>query len=223
MALERARVTDLFVTTPDGDLMDRARAAGSRVVEVSDRVLSVIADTVTPQGTVGVVDRIDVQLDEILGSDLVVVLDNVRDPGNAGTIVRSAAAAGAGAVVFTRGSVDPLHPKTVRASAGALFAVPIVRDADLPSAIGQLRAAGHHIVGADARSEASMYETDLTQPTTLVFGNEAWGLPQNERELVDLLVGVPMPGDAESLNVAMAASVMLFEAARQRRLSSDSL
>lgn len=145
-----------------------------------------------------------------------IVLAGVRDPGNAGTVLRSALAAGADAAVFGTGSVDPYHPKTVRAGAGALFRLPLVRGIETGSALGTLKAAGFQLVGADASAEGSYTELDMTGRVALVIGNEAWGLPPEVSASIDRFVSIPMPGPAESLNVGIAGALLLFEAVRQR-------
>jgi signal transduction histidine kinase len=145
------------------------------------------------------------------------VLHAVRDPGNAGTVLRSADAAGADAVVFSASSVDAYNPKTVRASAGSLFHVPVVREVDTPDVAAALRERGCRVYAMAADGETDLYHLDLTQPTAFLFGNEAWGLPSEIETLADATVRVPIPGRAESLNLAAAATVCLFEWARQRR------
>jgi TrmH family RNA methyltransferase len=199
-----------------------ARDAGVPVIEVTEPVLNTIADTATPQGIVAVVEIRTRELAEIAGqASLLLVLSGVRDPGNAGTLLRSALAAGADGVVFAAGAVDPFHPKTVRASAGALFRVDVARHKDLPEVVDVLRRAGLVVVGADASAPERFDRTDLTRRVALVLGNEAWGLGPGTRDLLDEVVGIPMPGPAESLNVGIAGSVLLFECVRQRRLSSS--
>jgi TrmH family RNA methyltransferase len=120
-------------------------------------------------------------------------------------------------VVFTTSSVDPYNPKAVRAAAGSLFHVPVVRQADARAAIAACRVEGRRVLGADARGSTSVFETDLTGPVALVFGNEAHGLPAEALAEIDDTVRVPIAGRAESLNLAAAAAVILFECARQRR------
>ncbi len=149
-------------------------------------------------------------------ADLVVVLADVRDPGNAGTILRSALAAGADAAVFGSGSVDPYHPKTVRSGAGALFRLPVVRGMETPAAIEALKALGFSVIGADASGDTSYTEVDMTGRVAIVLGNEAWGLPAETAALIDRSVAIPMPGPSESLNVGIAGALLLFEAVRQR-------
>jgi TrmH family RNA methyltransferase len=199
-------------------VLERARAAGVDLVEVSDEVMAKLTSTVTPQGLVGVAAYLDVELGAMdPAAPCVAVLHAVRDPGNAGTILRSADAAGAGGVVFSSDSVDVYNPKTVRASAGSLFHLPIVRGVATADAVANLRRRGVRVLAMDARGDADLYELDLTEPVAFVFGNEAWGLPEEVSRLADQTVRVPLEGAAESLNLAAAATVCLFEWARQRR------
>jgi TrmH family RNA methyltransferase len=216
-----ARVDEIFVS----EMAPKARSVvaaaaeqGAQVVWGSEGVLAALSDAATPQGIVAVVRSPLIELDALEAGDLVVVLAQVRDPGNAGTLLRSGAAAGASAVIFTHGAVDPLNPKTVRAAAGALFSLPVVSGTRLVDAIALLRARGLVILGASARAGHAVYDRDLSRPTALILGNESWGLPPEQRGLLDDEVGIPMPGPVESLNVGVAGSVLLFEAARQRRV-----
>lgn len=217
-ALERpGGLTALFCTDPSHPLARRAAERGVPVHHVSEDLMRRLAATVTPQGLVGVAPFLDVGLEDLREPSCVAVLHAVRDPGNAGTIVRSADAAGADAVVFAASSVDPYNPKTVRASAGSLFHLPIVRGADTAAALAALRERGLRVYAMDARGESDLYHLDLTRPSAFVFGNEAWGLPEEVARLAETTVRVPIVGRAESLNLAAAASVTLFEWARQRR------
>lgn len=212
-AVEASAVRDLFVDegAPFGsEFLDRGGLAVTR------QVISALTDTSTPQGVVAVAEARAIDAGAIEG-DLVVVLADVRDPGNAGTLLRSAVAAGSSGVVFAKGSVDPFNPKTVRATAGLLFRVPVVHDVALEDALSLLKARGFLVVGADAGSGVSPDEVDLTRAAALVLGNESWGIGAGARALLDEIVGIPMPGPAESLNVGIAGSILLFEAVRQRR------
>jgi RNA methyltransferase, TrmH family len=204
----------LFVGDDLDEFAIRARESGVDVVVAADGVLARLAATVTPQGVVGVAPFIDVGLDAV-PDGCIAVLHDVRDPGNAGTIVRSADAAGASGVVFAGSSVDPYNAKTVRAAAGSLFHVPVVRAAPTAEAIGQLRSRGHRILAMDAHGSKSLYATDVTGPVAFLFGNEAHGLPQEVVGLADATVRVPQAGGAESLNLAAAATVCLFDRARR--------
>ena len=219
-----APLRELFVAEagPDFDaLSGAARDAGVPVFEVTEPVLRSLADTTTPQGVVAVVEIRTSALPELAAkASLLLVLAGVRDPGNAGALLRSALAAGADGVIFAAGAVDPLHPKTVRASAGAVFRVELAREKELENVVAVLRRAGLTVVGAAASAPETFDHTDFTRRIALVLGNEAWGLPPEAADLLDEVVGIPMPGPAESLNVGIAGSILLFECVRQRRLSS---
>ncbi len=212
-------IGEVFVTpdASDSEVVVKARAADIPVTEVTVQVLDALSDAVTPQGVVAIARMPAAALDELAGADLVVVLAEVRDPGNAGTLVRSALAAGAGGVVFTERSVDPYGPKTVRASAGAVLRTKVIRDVSLGDTAGFLREDGFRLVGADAAASVRADEADLSGRVALVLGNEAWGLPEGAGDLLDEAVGIGMPGPVESLNVAVAGSILLFECVRQRR------
>jgi TrmH family RNA methyltransferase len=217
----QAALQDLFyVSGPDVRFEALIREAADRGVAcnpVSDQVMAALTSTVTPQGVVGVAEFLDVSLSTVLQvSTCIPVLVEVRDPGNAGTIVRSADASGAAAVVFTPSSVDVYNPKTVRATAGSLFHLPVVREAHVEEAVGEFRRRGFSVYAADAEGPASIYDTDLTGPTAILFGNEAHGLTSEMAALADTTVRVPIAGRAESLNLAAAATLVLFESARQR-------
>ena len=213
-----APIEGVFVAANATDpVIDRAAEAGLLVFELAPGVLERIADTVTPQPVMAVVGMVDVDLDAVRDSTFVVVCVDVRDPGNAGTVLRSAEAAGAGAVVCCTGSVDLYNPKTVRASAGSLFHVPVVAGGDPMHVLDTIAAWGLHRLGTDASGGIAYDEADLTKPVALVLGNEANGLPAEVRAGLDGCVTIPMVGRSESLNVGMAASVLCFETARQRR------
>jgi TrmH family RNA methyltransferase len=207
----------LFVGDDLDPLAVRARQAGVEVHQVSSDVMTKLTSTVTPQGIVGVSRFVDVAPDTIPTDGCVAVLHQVRDPGNAGTVLRSADAAGAGAVVFSTSSVDAYNPKTVRSSAGSIFHVPIVRGEATASVVAGVRDRGMRILAMDAHGDEDLYAVDLGSPVVFVFGNEAHGLPQDVLAHADATVRVPHRGKAESLNLAAAATVCLFEWARRRR------
>ena len=199
------------------DLLDRAAAAGARVHELAPGVLERVAGTVTPQPVMATLPYVDVDLEALRTAALVVVCVDVRDPGNAGTVLRSAEAAGAGGVISCNGCVDLYNPKAVRASAGALFHVPVVDGGDPVDVLRRLGDWGLRRLGAVAGRGGDYTSADLTFPTALVLGNEASGLPDSVVESLDGEITIPMAGRADSLNVGMAAAVLCFEAARQRR------
>jgi TrmH family RNA methyltransferase len=192
-------------------------SGGAPVHEVAPGVIGRVASTVTPQPVLAVASRCDVALDAVAGAvSFAVVLAGLADPGNVGTILRSAEAAGADAVVLTEGSVDVFNPKVVRAAAGALFRIPVVVDVPVSS----LADVGLPLLGAVATGGVPYDEAPLDRPCALVLGSEAHGLAADL--VLDGLVSIPHAGRAESLNVAMAATVLCFEVARHRRHGSAS-
>ncbi|MEV3870350.1 RNA methyltransferase [Streptomyces sp. NPDC049906] len=224
---DRATLVELF-TTPDAaerypEIMAGAREVGARVHLAGEEVIADISTTVTPQGLVGVCRFLDTPFADIVAARprLVAVLAHVRDPGNAGTVLRCADAAGADAVVLTDASVDLYNPKAVRASVGSHFHLPVAVGVPVETAVTRLREAGVRIVAADGAG-ADDLDTELDRgtmggPTAWVFGNEAWGLPEETRALADAVVRVPIHGRAESLNLATAAAVCLYASARAQR------
>jgi RNA methyltransferase, TrmH family len=227
-----AQVTDLFVTVParsrHADLVAAAEAAGVPVHVVGGEVMGDLAQTVTPQGLLAVCGFVDVPLAQVArelpgrAPALVALLANVRDPGNAGTVLRTADAAGAQAVVFADASVDLYNGKCVRASAGSLFHLPVVAGVRLEEAVATMREAGLRILAADGRTGRSLddpgVQARLGEPTGWMFGNEAWGLPSDLVALADEAVAVPIYGKAESLNLAAAAAVCLYASARAQHV-----
>ncbi len=190
---------------------------------VTDRALESLTDTITPQGVVAVCRREDTSLAGALreAPRLVTVLAEVRDPGNAGTVLRTSDAAGAGLVWFTDRSVDPYNGKCVRASAGSLFHVAVAAGGEVATGLASLRAAGLRVYAADGAGETDLDDLadsgELAEPTAWVFGNEAHGLPGHLSAAADRRVRVPIHGRAESLNLAAAAAVCLYASARAQR------
>jgi TrmH family RNA methyltransferase len=200
---------------------DAARAAGLPVIEVPEPVLLAMTETVHPQGIAAVCGFVDRDAEAALaGARLVVVLDRVRDPGNAGTILRTADAAGADAVVFTEDCVDVYNGKCVRASVGSLFHIPVVTGMSAATAVATARARGLAVLAATAAGELPLTAAGsvLAAPTAWVFGNEAHGLDPDVATAADHRVGVPIYGAAESLNLATAAAVCLYASAFAQRL-----
>lgn len=206
-ALER--YTDIAATAVD---------AGVDVEFVSEQVLDSMADTVTPQGFIAVCHQFPMALKDVfaLQPRLIAVLEEVRDPGNLGTIVRAADAAGADAVVLTGRSVDLYNPKVVRATTGSIFHLPVAVDADLDDVLTRCREFGIQTIAADVKGVDLLGFRNgggLNRPTAWIFGNEARGLEDQVLEKVDQAVTVPIYGNAESMNLATAASVCLYESA----------
>lgn len=188
---------------------------------VDDRALASLSDSVSPAGVVALCRFVDRPIDHLLDRTprLVAICADIRDPGNAGTVIRTADAAGADAVVLAGSSVDLYNPKTVRASVGSAFRVPIAVTPDAVSAVQAARAAGLTVVAADGAGEVDLHQAGglLAGPTAWLFGNEAWGLPADLQALADHRVQIPIRGRAESLNLATAAALCLYESARHHR------
>lgn len=199
-----------------------AAAAGAELVEVQPGVLSRACDTVTPQPVAATVRMLDVGLAELAARrpSFVAVLVGIGDPGNAGSLLRSVAAAGGGAAVLAAGSVDMYNPKTVRASAGAIFRLAVAAGATEDEIVAQLRGRAIRVLAAVAAKGVPYTDVDLSGPVAVLLGNEAHGLSRELVEAADTAVTIPTEEGTESLGVAAAGAVLCFEAARQRRLNS---
>ena len=223
------RVLDVYLTEAalerHGDIWDEAVAAGLYVHVTTQQVM----DAMSPdaQGLLAVVATEEATGSEALaaaleGARLVAVLTQAQDPGNAGTIIRAADAAGADAVVLVRGSVDPTAPKVVRSTAGSLFHLPVVTGVALDDAVTALHNAGLTVLAADGRGDFDLFEAEslLGAPSAWLLGNEAHGLPLEALSRADAVVSIPIYGKAESLNVAAAAAVCLYASARAQAQNS---
>jgi len=199
------------------DVTDRILSQGGRVFDLAPGVMERVASTVTPQPLLAVVSYTPTPLDALDGASLVVVCVDVRDPGNLGTVIRTADAAGVDAVVCCDGTVDPTNPKCVRATAGSLFHVPVVEGGSTAAAVAALSARGFTTVASVVRGGTEYTAFDWTGPVALVLGNEAGGLPDDLVATLDAGVTIPMAGRSESLNVSVSAAVLCFEVLRQRR------
>jgi RNA methyltransferase, TrmH family len=213
----------LYVVDDLDPLAVRARQIDVEVQAVSHEIMARLTSTVTPQGFVGVAPFLDSALEALPSEGCVPILHEVRDPGNAGTVLRSADASGARGIVFTASSVDVYNPKTVRASAGSLFHLPVIRGVSTQDAIAATRDRGFRVLAMDAGGDEDLYRTDLSGPVAFLFGNEAHGLPPDIVALADGSVRVPQAGRAESLNLAAAATVCLFEHMRRAAREHPSL
>lgn len=210
---------ELFVTERAAEqlpgLLDAAREAGVPVSRITDRAADGLSETVTPQGIVAVCELVDRPLETVLAGTprLVVVLVDVADPGNAGTVIRVADAAGADAVILAGDTVDPHNGKCVRSAAGSLFHVPVARSRDVAEVLTALGAAGLRTLAADGYAERALDELKFADPIAWILGNEAHGLRQDVLDAVDEAVRIPLYGKAESLNLATAAAVCVYTAA----------
>ena len=222
-AIQADLVRELFITEESAqrypDMVSLAESAEVDITVVTPEVIEVLASAVTPQGMVAVVNHAKADLASVLhaGSKLVVALASVRDPGNAGSVIRVADAVAADGVLTTADSVELQNPKVVRSTAGSLFHLPCVEGVDILEVIGQARALGLQILAADGSGESFDRGVDLARPTMWVFGNEAWGLPAELLDAVDQVVSIPIYGKAESLNLATATAVCLYASASAQR------
>ena len=204
-----------FIDSEDGgNLLARTHA---EVYEVTEQVLGKMADTETPQGVVAVVRHEPVQLDGLPLNEnpLLVIVDAIQDPGNLGTIIRTADAAGADAVILLPGSCDAFKSKTIRATAGSIFTIPVV-SASVDTLMNLLSRRAIRLVATTVDARDTLFESDLRDGIAFAFGNEARGIGDRLRKAADLLVSIPIIGRAESLNVATSAAICLYEAVRQR-------
>jgi TrmH family RNA methyltransferase len=209
----------LFAGTQAPALLERLAAAGANLVPVSTQVLEALSERESPQGLVVTFALFDRRLEavSVKDRDLVVVLDRLQDPGNLGTLVRTADAVGAAAVVLIEPCVDPFDPKTVRGSMGSLFNVPVVRVTDLGRLKAWMVEHGLRAVGADAHQGREYGQGELDGGVALVLGNEARGLSDDVRPLIDAWARLPIVGRAESLNVAVAGGVLMYGWLRANR------
>jgi TrmH family RNA methyltransferase len=218
-------VVEVFATPQATGQHEALVGATERWTLVDDRALASLSDSVHPAGVVAVCRFLDRPAAHLLQPSarsverLVAICADVRDPGNAGTVIRTADAAGADAVVLAGDSVDAYNPKTVRATVGSLFHLPVAVDIPPSDAVELARAAGLTVLAADGGGEVDLHAADdlLARPTAWLFGNEAWGLPRELADLADHRVRIPLRGRAESLNLSTAAAVCLFASARARR------
>lgn len=222
LAFRPELMEDVFLTPSarerNPDLVELAQRSGVELTLASEGVIEHMADTVTPQGVVAVARYLEVSLDQVMGEKPthLVLLHQVKDPGNVGNIIRTADAAGVDAVVVTHESVDVFNPKVVRASTGSLFHIPVVSGVELGPTIQVLADAGVTVLAADAEGEnlgQLRARGGLMAPLCWLLGNEAHGLSEEDESLADQVVSVPMFGQAESLSLQTAAAICIYEAA----------
>jgi RNA methyltransferase, TrmH family len=213
-ALAAGVLREVFVTPDRRD--DLPVPADVPVTVVAEHVLAHLADASSPQGVVAVATTAPASVEDAVAGRLVLVLDHLADPGNVGTTIRTADAAGADGVVVTAGSADPYGPKAVRAAVGSTYHLPLAVEVPLQDAVEVARRRGHRVLGLDARGQRSVFDLGPGDaPLTLVLGSEAHGL--SDPASLDGLIAVPLAGRAESLNAAAAAAVAAFSASRALR------
>lgn len=225
-ALEVYYCESLFVGTEAVTLLNRCREAGAEMIAVSENVLETLSRRDTPQGLVATFGMLDVSFEalQLAGNELIVVLDRLQDPGNVGTLVRTADAVGAKGIVLIEPCADPYDRKALRATMGSLFNVPLIRTSDVPLAFSHLRNQGLRPVAADARSGKAWGRGLWKGGVALVLGNEARGLSEDVRAQVTDRALLPIAGRAESLNVAVAGGVLMYawlkDNSRERKSNS---
>jgi TrmH family RNA methyltransferase len=212
--------TDHFGSKKEGRaILNTLGRKGANIFATTEHLLNKITDTETPQGIAAVVSYEISSLDSFpaRGNPLYAVGDGIQEPGNLGTIIRTADAAGVDAVILLEGTCDVFIPKVIRATAGSIFHLPVAH-AKTETFVKWLRSSGILLAATSSDADNSVFETKLDGPMALVFGNEARGVSNTIREAADLSIKIPIYGKAESMNVAISAAVCLYEAARQRRV-----
>ena len=182
-----------------------------KLIQMNESLLKQLCSTENPQGIVGV---INMQNKELKSGELVVLVDKVQDPGNMGTIIRTAHAAGAAGIVMTKGTVDIYNDKTLRSTMGSIFYIPIVEDDSLDF-VKSLKKEGYKLVVSSLQGKNNFFEENLHGKVMIAVGNEGNGVSDEVYDIADIKVKIPMPGEAESLNVAVATSIMIYEKIRQ--------
>ena len=223
-ALAAGSIVEELIVEDPGKHADLIEGATVPVWTASEQNMRQLSDTVTPQGIIAVCRQLSFGWDDLADAQLVVICAQVRDPGNAGTVIRCADAFGADAVILTTGSVDIYNPKTVRSTVGSLFHMPILTGIELQQAVDHVRGQGMQVLAADGDGsplDLKQVRGELARPTAWIMGNEAWGLPEADRALADEVVAVPMWGGAESLNLSSAAAVCLYATASAQRRSQE--
>lgn len=217
--LEEVYVSESFYKKEKDTVEAVLQGTGIRPEELSDTVYAYASDTKTPQGVLCVVRQMEYPLEKVITGQcpMIMVLEHLQDPGNLGTILRTAEGAGVTGIVMDRECVDIYNPKTIRSTMGSIYRMPFCYVEDLKAAIGNLKEAGIGVYAAHLDGRHDYDEEDYGRPCAFLIGNEGNGLSQETAELADIYIKIPMEGQVESLNAAIAASVLMFEAGRQRR------
>ncbi len=215
----KAVISDKLESLNGGELLiSKLSEVCSDIYNVADKLFKEISDTQSPQGALAVLKKQTAEIGEALSEGKsMVVLDSLQDPGNVGTIIRTADAAGVSAVLMTRGCVDVYSPKVLRSTMGSVFHIPIIEDLDIINTIQLLKSKGYKVIASHLHGQNNYYDEDLTCKSAIIVGNEANGISEETAALSDKLVRIPMPGRTESLNASVAASIMIYELVRQNR------
>jgi TrmH family RNA methyltransferase len=212
-------MTESFGTKKDSQVILRPLSLNAcRIFEVTEEIMERIADTKTPQGVAAIVSQKPLGLVDVplTARPLLVVVDGIQDPGNLGTLIRTSDAAGADAVILLPGTCDAFMQKTIRATAGSIFTIPVVHT-DTADLLKWLHNKGIGLAVTSADAKKTVFETDLNIAIAFVFGNEAHGISAQMKKSAEMFIKIPIYGKAESLNVAAASAICLYEAVRQRK------
>ena len=200
---------------------------GCDIYTVSETVFKSISETTNPQGILATIKMADYDLEEMIIAKSIdvckcdkyfVILDEIKDPGNMGTIIRTADAAGFNGVIVSKGCVDVYNPKVLRSTMGSIFHIPINLSQDLSYALKEIKSQNIRVYAAHTKGNLYYYEADMTQSTAIVIGNEAFGISDKTMESADELISIPITGRAESLNASVAAGILMYEPLRQKKL-----
>lgn len=219
----KCKVQEIFISEKEEhklyEYIEKEKLEDIKIYLIREDLLNQLCDTENPQGVVGVVNIEEVSAGS---DDFYVLCDMVQDPGNLGTIIRTSHAAGASGVILTKGTVDPYNSKTLRATMGSIFHIPIIEDNEL-TFIKELKEKKYSILAASLEGENNFFEEDLTNNLVICVGNEGNGLSDYIYSLSDIKIKIPMPGNAESLNVSTAAGIMIYERVRQNMLRNNKI
>ena len=228
LQVQEVYVTERFLDTAGEDDKEILWRYGAETV--SDEVMKKMSDTQTPQGVLAVMRQYEYSLEEVLegynqstsdqGKDtapLILILENIQDPGNLGTMLRSGEGAGVTGVIMSKGTADIYNPKVIRSTMGSVFRMPFIYVEDLPSMVKELNSKGIHTYAAHLKGQKNYDEFDYTEPTAFLIGNEGNGLTKETADAAETYVLIPMKGEVESMNAATSSAILTFEASRQRR------
>lgn len=211
------RILEAYVTKSFEEKY-KTELAGCSYELITDEVCRRICDTKTPQGAAALVRRDEIRVEDLLDKSpqpFLILLENLQDPGNLGTIIRTAEAAGADGIIMNEGTVDPYNPKVIRSTMGAIFRVPIISVPDFPGLVKELGKRGVHVYAAHLQGK-TFYEYDYREASAFLIGNEGNGLSDEISSLAERKIRIPMKGSVESLNASVAATIIMFETVRQR-------
>lgn len=207
----------LYETRGGDEILSRIRGENYETYHLPDKLFQEISDTENPQGIMAVVKMNQLKLEEVIGDgDFFLILDSLQDPGNMGTIIRTADAAGVEGIIISRGCVDIYNPKVLRSTMGSVFHVPFCLSENLPDTISKLKGKGLKVFAAHLNGEINYFDCDMKNNSAIIIGNEANGISKEVSEQADTLIKIPMPGRSESLNASVAASLLMYEVVRQR-------